>query len=1042
MFQSLTQEGQPIDIRLLNKAVVDFYTSPLNEADRTNLNKILVQFSQRKDIYLFIQQVISSDCDMLTKNMTINSFKNFVNTSWEFVPENNRQELRHYIWSLLFVEKIPDQIFVTKAIEIIVSVSKYEYPSSWPDFIQQLLSASSESLENALAALKCIEIFSQEISDFAENSLTSARAAEMLNSFTQELQSVINFIQKSISSDAGTDIIKQALETFCALVKWIDPSFFFQTNILNQLCTTFLEDKNYSSIIIRILGEIVSVNWIPEDYYPNLGPIFSAIISKLQVIHDDPEGNFFYNPSIISLLANTLTSFLTQYYEAVEKPEYSNPLILFHQWLIELTAKDSEDDMDFQENDLTQYNDSLITYWYELAQRIYSLFYEQQSEVRAFYEPFLPSIRRALISKIPPPYGFTEVEEEDGFRSHRVVFNTKFGDLYSSAKDALVLLTNLDLNDSVRALEESMTKTQSSGFNRLDLVNKTAWAFGAIVSALSEQSNKLFVTNFIGFYISLFNEAGNMQLDEQALFQAKHAVAMACCFICSQAHKFLLRDDVLFTNIVNWMLSLLQYPDDEVKAVSIKSLELLCTTNCDQMISKQKVAPAAGGIQQAQGGMSILEQILSNFEAYYSSLSESSLYSFFSLTSALIRNVSSEQMKEQMFKIAVHFLDSPLQQILPLEPKIDPPTWHGLTLLVQCNTALATSLGNFYVSFFLSKFDLLMGAFTTLTGFLIQYQSQQGTDMNIIRAARTASDAIISLLERTINYCYDLSIVREKLWPICMTSILQSFSNTPPIAKSPKVLKLFGTLALKCQSEFVQNYRVVFDNIYIPVYQMIQNDFVSYEYIRLDFFEFMLSLVRACIDLILSLPPEEFNMFIEAIKFGMNHPKNEISEKSHMLLTEFIDQIKLKLKDKPDQLSSFTNTYAIPLLMFAFQILTDTSHKSSFTYQVSLIKSLLTLPSISELGAPLCDNLCQLFNDQPPQLIEKLLIDLTNTMLLSNLDFNNVLKDFLISVKHLLRQDPDLLAAQKKEALEKTQQLFKSIGQAHTSPLGDFPDSL
>lgn len=1035
MDENIAQEEEPINIEYLNNAVNAFYNPETSEEERNEIHSFLNDVFQRKDLFLFIKDIILSDSSARTKFLSMSAFKNYINSSWELVPPEARQDIRQFLWNLLFIEKADVSFELkTKMVESIISISKYEYPQFWPDFVKDLISVSEQSIEDVL---NCFDIFSQEISDFADNSLTSARAAEMLNAFTEQLQDVIDLIQKSFSSN-NENIVKEGLKTFSSLVKWIDPQFFFQSDLLNQLCASFLEEKQLAPLVITILGRIVSLSYIPEDYFGNLGPIFSTIIAKLQALYTEDEENFFTDKTIVSLLAVTLTSFLSQYSEAIEIADYYEPIVLLHQWLIHLTGQVDADELEAQENNSSNYIDPLIRYWRELAQRVCSDL-NPHSVVRELYDQFLPSIRRVLVLRIPSPYEFRDVVEEDGFRAHRIIFKTKLGDLFYTAKDALEQLAKLDIADTINAIKESLQAVQENGFGNLDLIKSTCWSFGAIVNVLSEQSNKTFVHQFLDYFISLFGEADNMGLEEDFLLESRRVVGMASCFIATQSYKFLRRDDELFSNIINWMLSLLSYPDDEIKAVSIQCLQLLCSTNKDQMTSKQK------NVEENQSDMSLLEQILLNFQTYYSSLSESSLLSLFTLTAFLIKNFSNEEIKQKMFAITSNFLNTPLHEILPLDPKVDQEGMHSLTLLVQCNTALAISLGNYYVNFFLSNFDLLNEAFTTLTGIIIQNSTESGTDVSIIRSARAASDAIIMLFDRTLYHCnitfnsHD-EIIHERLFPICMKTILPSFVNTPPIAKSPKVLKLFGTLAMKCRNAFCENFQEILENIYHPVLQMIKDDFVSYENIRLDFYGFISSLIINCIEAIISLPSEEIGTFIEAIQWGMRHTQSDVSEKSHSDLIEFINSIKNKLRNNQEELTQFTNTYAVPLLMFAFEIMTDTAHKFAFQSQVSLIKTILTLPAVGDLGGPIFEGLSEMFPDQGSENIEQLLMKLMESINESGQEFSNILKDFLISVKHLLPQDPDLKL--KDEARQRTQDFFKQIEEAKLAPLEGLPDML
>ena len=1005
MYSNLGIEGTPVNANLLDEACQKLMMSQ-SDQERQTINEVLTRFSQRSDIPLYIEQILSSNCQINTKFIALNAFTQYINTSWNLLPDDAKSHLKEAMLTLAFKQSNPE-ILLNRLDFIIVNISKYEYPQVWPSFIDDLLNLASESIECCRNAMLCIEYFSAEISEFAENSLTSARAGEMVNAFEQQLQKVIELVQGSLNSQ-NEMVVRQALSTLRSLVKWINPNFFFQTDLLNQLCSSFLNNPNYLHLVINILAEIVSQNFIPDEYFPQLGPIFVLIVNGLKPVLEDPDAD---QQSAFNLLANTMTSFLDQYYEVVEKAEFSDSVLQIHQWLITLTGM-TEDDLE-----------SCVDYWRSLTQRVYSEFNDKDSQLISFYLPLFPSLRRVLMRRIVAPFEFQNIEEEDGFKARRIVSKSNFGDLFSTIKDSLVFLTHLGQRDTIAALEEMQNEVQNN-FSP-ETICLACWSFGAVVGALNEQIHRLFVNNFLTFFLQLYQQ--------QESIDAKACIAKAACFSFWQANKFLLRDDQLLQGIISWIFDLLQFPEDDTKSVAIECLKSLCKTNADQLIAKKN------------GGMSVLEHILSNYGTISSSLSESSLFSCFELTGFLIKSVNNNDVRQQMFTITAHFLEQPLNRIIPLETT-NPQACHSFTLIMECNTTMAIALGDFYIKYFMTKVDMLMQTFMNLTQSIVQVsqsmgsnQIQQGTVT--INAMRKAADSIINLLDKTLNYCFSREITVNSLFPLCMTTVLNSFESTPDIAKSSKVLLLFGTLVVKCKNEFVQNYSEIFAKLFFPTYSLLKQDFTSHENLRNDFFIFLLSIVRSCTDLVISFPQEQLEVFMEAMEFGIRHTQADISIRGHTILKEFIENI--KIKGTAEVVTQFTHAYGPKLLILAFSILTDTSHKFAFSLQVSLIKALLSLPQMVEMAGVLLQNLIELFNNQPPEMLQNLLGSLFMSLNQSGNKINDILKDFLISVKHLLPQDPDLVASQKEEALKKMQELSQNIAglTPQTGSIG-YPDYL
>lgn len=1005
MFDQLAKEEVPINIELLENVAVQFNNPNISDQERGQLNEILTQFQNRKDIYLYMESLLSTPGYEKAKFYLLMAFKNFVNSCWQIVPDEGREQLRNFICENAFKTEGYSKVLHTQLDLIVVAISKYEFPAIWPSFISDLYDISKTSTLNCDNALLILQYFCQEISDFADNSLTSARAGEMVNAFAPELPKVMEIIQTSLSTQDDI-LVKDGLLAFASLVKWVDPSIFFQSDILNQLCSTFLPNPDYSTDMLRILSGVISSNFIPEEFYPQLGVVFEVIITNLKPILEELGNDVVQNIPIRTLLANTLTSFLSNYQEVVETEQYAQPLLLLNEWLVTLTRLIPEDDIS-----------PLFEYWKTLCQRIHYEKNDPQSPLNALYHDMLPSLRRAMLHRIPSPFEFRENEGEDGIVVRRVYFLTHFGDLFYTAKSVMAVLTNLDSQDTVAALTEILTEVQSSGYSSIDLINSLNWGFGSIVGALNELNDRLFVSNFIQFSISLFDQATpDAMPNEEYFHRVKESTAMGACFACQQAHKFFYRDDELFSNVVKWMLSLLQFDDYDIKSLSIECLKSFCQTNRDQMTQKQN-----------GNEMSLLEQILANFKSLYSSLSESSLICLFELTAALIRHVNSDEVRHQMFVITIQYLNEPLSQITPLQ-QIDQNTCHSLSLLAQCNAALASSLQN-YVQYFLTKFETFINAYNTLTqGIVAAAQQPNLTHQQMIEidAMKNACNSIINLVERTISYNNNPQITRENFFPVCMTVILDGFASTPPIAKTPKVLKLFDTFMVKLRQEFSEHSGLILSKLFNPVAEMLMQNYNAYSSIAHDFFNFMLRFTQTCTEVILGMSPEEINNFIETIKFGMSLADESISKLSHSILSELFCQIKLKLGGDPDSLNGFVATFAVPLFIFTFQIMTDKMHKTAFLEQTAIITQILKLDNISAVATPMFDQLSQLFPEQPPQMISDFLQNLI-TNVNNKRKMNELLKDFMINVKQLLPQDPDLLAIEREESRKRTEEIFKQI---------------
>lgn len=985
MYQSICQTGTPLNIPQLNGIVAKLYNPQTQESERVQIDSALSKFRAREDLSLYLSQVLQSDSSLNTKFIVASAVSTYISKSWMMLSQDQQNDLKTFLWEYCQSDGIPD-VILGLLDKIIVIIACFEYTNKWSSFVQDLLSVSSKSDFACVNVLHIFKLFSEEISEFAENSMTSATAGEILNVFSGELQGVINLISNCLQSQNPV-LIKAAFGAFENLVKWIDPSFFFETNLLNAISLQFLPDKNYTDFVVRILGEVISLNYIPEEYQQNLIPIFMSIVEQLKPLLDDDMSCI--SKSISGLLAETLPSFFEQYSEIIENQELSEAIQLVLQVILKYTS--------VCENDVFT---DCADFWYKIAQKIYSEIKNLDSIVVKIYSPIIPQLKRVLINRIVSPFEFDEYKEEDGSITRKIKSLNNYDDLFSTIKTTLSYLTEISPQDTVQAINSNKNEIVQGNLTR-ETLNSLCWSIGAVIPSLSEQTDKLSVHGWIEWLISCFNSCNNREIH--------NILGINICFIIGQSGKFLLRDDAFFDNVINWLLGLMSDNDFDIKASSIDCLRKISKTNNDQMIKK----PASG--------MSKLEFILSNFGDIISSLNEEATIMVFEFTGTLIKYIGSEDVKRQMFHIVVSFLDKYLKEILSNFDCMNPELCHKLTFICKCNIALASDLGNFYLGYFMTILNSLMNLFNEIIAAISQAsENPTPNEYVILSSMRVTSDSIILLMEKAIEFSFNnMKFVKNNIFPLCFSEILDHFYQTPPKARSPKLIALFGALASKCPDEFSANYQLVFTKLYNPVLSMIQKNFDDFPEFRSEFFIFMEKLTYSCFNMIMRLPPDEFDTFLESIKFGTQHYQIDVCEKSTYLLSKFLDLMRERLQ--PDELKEFSQKYFVSLLLFSFKLLSNTSLKFAFSGHVNLIRSILLIPGISVYAETIIQQLYNEFPMKSPSELFELLQNLCQNIS-SPYQFKEILKDFLISVSHLLPHDPDLITKEKEELTSRVEE--------------------
>lgn len=997
-FNALAQAGTPVNVQLLDRAVQSFNSPTASPQTRAALNEILTKFTQRDDVPAFISSVLEAGCNPMTKFYAVIGLKHFVDHSWQTMPPDARTEFRGYVWGMMEKASMEHQETLRRGLcDALMGAAREEYPGMWPSFIQDLLHGSQGAPELVISCLEIIGSFSDAVSVFAKDSLTSARAAEIVNALNGEMQGVIQSIAAALGS-GNEPVIDAALCALKSLVQWIEPQFFFETPILNELCSRFLGNPRFTESVVMIFGEVISANFIPEEYMERLPDLFLKIMESMKVLMDDE--TLATKPSIQTFLTLTMPTFMSLYGECVEVPEYAAPVGQLVEWILQMTDVVDED----------HFGDA-VEYWNGLMMRLVGEANDLESIVWKIYERFVPGVRRVLLRKIPSPIEMRENEEDDGARTRKVRTNLGFGDLFRTVKSALGFINRLEPQGTTAELRE-MASGIARGEGGLELINAFSWSLGALVSEMNEQTDRTFVADSLGLLIGISNKADSPEV--------KTAVTGNTCFLCGQANKFLLRDNQLFTNVVNWMFDLTSADNPDIQSISMECMKVLSVNNQDQMI-KRIISPE---------NPSILEQVLGSFGNIASRLPEEATVSFFEITSQMISNCPGDDMAEPkvaMFQVMSDFLGARLRDVLGSFTCENPQMCHQLVFIFNCFRAISGQLGNIFLQYFISIFDDLLNLYKNVTETIMrvtQMPAQPGARKPSVAFLHGVADGIIYLLDRAIYNSFNRELVQARLLPVCLGQIINDFKETPPAARCPKVLSLTGSLAVRYPSDFEQYLESVFVNLYHPALDMIKDNFTDYAAIRPEFYYFTACLVRSGVRMVLNLPAAELNTFIESIKWGAKHPQHEVSVSCTMLLGDFVESVSKILSG--EEFASFVTQYGVALLLTGFQLLTDTSVKFAFHAHVRLIRILIQCPTMTNHASEIMGLMIEQFSAQEPNMLYGFMQSLFESVGNETI-FTSRCCDFLVCVRHILRQDPDLKEAQKKQILEEADARFQDL---------------
>lgn len=230
-----------------------------------------------------------------------------------------------------------DRTLLNKLNLVLVSVLKQEWPHNWPTFINEIISSCHSSLpicENNMAILR---LLSEEVFDFSEDQMTSAKRRELKQSMCDEFTSIYQLCSEVLRTATQASLIKATLETLLRFLNWIPLGYIFETppsgaSLIETLRSRFLDVPDFRNITLKCLTEIASLHTEPA-YNEKLIQMFTetlTAIAKIIPLNLDLKSTYAGSNSRDQEFVQNLALFLCNFFtmHLAVSPSRNNPTLL------------------------------------------------------------------------------------------------------------------------------------------------------------------------------------------------------------------------------------------------------------------------------------------------------------------------------------------------------------------------------------------------------------------------------------------------------------------------------------------------------------------------------------------------------------------------------------------------------------------------------------------------------------------------------------------------------------------------------------------
>jgi exportin-1 len=242
--------SKPFDAELLDQ--ISVISQDSSHPQRARANDFLVMMKSNTEMWKRADAILETSKQDSSKFFALQVLSEMISTRWKIIPQDHRLGIRNYIVTKIMSVSTSDELMkknhqiLNRLNMVLVDILKQDWPHAWPSFIGDIIlsSKSSESLcENNMQILK---LLSEEVFDFSDESMTSAKIKHLKESLNQEFAQVFQlceFILSGVSQKQS--LLLATLQTLQRFLTWIPLGYIFETQLVSVLIGKFFVQEPF-----------------------------------------------------------------------------------------------------------------------------------------------------------------------------------------------------------------------------------------------------------------------------------------------------------------------------------------------------------------------------------------------------------------------------------------------------------------------------------------------------------------------------------------------------------------------------------------------------------------------------------------------------------------------------------------------------------------------------------------------------------------------------------------------------------------------------
>ncbi|KZT28554.1 hypothetical protein NEOLEDRAFT_1129372 [Neolentinus lepideus HHB14362 ss-1] len=957
--------GREFDVGTMDKVVMAFYSGQGQEQQMAQ--QILTQFQEHPDAWTRVPDILERSSFPQTKYIGLQILEKLINTRWKSLPEGQRQGIRNFVVGVT-VKVASDETtlrkektYINKLNLALVQILKQEWPHNWPTFIPEIVESSKTNLSLCENNMVILKLLSEEVFDYSADVMTQNKIKLLKNQMCGEFSEIFKLCQEILEEAQKTSLIKATLETLLRFLNWIPLGYIFETTIIDLLLNRFLETPEFRNVTLKCLAEIAALNVGPE-YDPKFAILFAMVMTAVNRMIP-PSTNIAQayanagdsGQELVLTLALFLCNFLSNHLRSVESEANRDVLLNAHMYLVKISQVDEREIFKI-----------CLEYWLKLVAELYE---EIQSLPigesgllmglslgggagaqgmlngmalrKNIYSDILSNLRLVVIERMVKPEEVLIVENDEGEIVREFMKESDTIVLYKSMRELLVYLTHLDVVDTETILTEKLAKQVDGSEWSWNNLNTLCWAIGSISGAMNEETEKRFLVTVIKDLLGLCEIKRGK--DNKAV------VASDIMYIVGQYPRFLKAHWKFLKTVVNKLFEFMHETHEGVQDMA-----------CDTFIKIAQKCRRHFVMQQAGETEPFVDEILRLLHRITVDLSPQQVHTFYEAVGYMI---SAQPNKPQQEKLIAKLMELPnnawdslmAQAAQNIDVLGNMDNIKILANVLKTNTAACTSIGSFYLPQIGRIFLDMLGLYKAVSSIISESVAREGviaTKTPKVRQLRTVKKEILKLLEMYIKKAEDLEAVNNNFIPPVLDAILGDYNRNVPAARDAEVLNVMATITSRLGPLLTPQVPAILEAVFEPTLNMINQDFAEFPEHRVGFFKLLRAMNLNCFPALLTIPPNQFKLFMDSIIWAIKHTMRDIADTGLNLCLEVINNF---AGADPAVGNAFFQQYFLSIVQDIFFVLTDADHKSGFKLQSLLLARLFQLVETNQIQAPLFD---------------------------------------------------------------------------------------